>query len=454
MLPIAFIESLQGVKGFHRESFIAAHEQHVPVTSIRFNPFKIKLLQQIPFEEIRLEKIPWTVDGWYLKERPSFTFDPFLHGGAYYVQEASSMFIEQILQQTIPAPNQEMVLDISAAPGGKATLLSGYFKNGLVVANEVIKLRAAILTENVIKWGADNIVVTNNDPQHFQRLPHFFDVVLVDAPCSGSGLFRKDTDAIAEWSLVNVYTCSVKQQKIIRDTISVLKPGGLFIYSTCSYSMEEDEAIVDWMVNEYALEPVRIPLQPNWGIVEVQTLQHAAWGYRFFPDQVKGEGFFVAVFRKKQENLIPEFRQESSLTIANHKDAAMIAEWLQLPENYRIFLQENAFRAIQSTHWQPLQQLSKHLYIKKAGIALGNLKGKDFVPSHELALSLLPITAMNNVNVDLDTALQYLRKQLPNVPGTKGWNTISYCGLRLGWIKVLPNRINNYYPVEWRILKD
>lgn len=218
--------------------------------------------------------------------------------------------------------------------------------------------------------------------------------------------------------------------------------------------MEEDEAIVDWMVNEYALEPVRIPLQPNWGIVEVQTLQHAAWGYRFFPDQVKGEGFFVAVFRKKQENLIPEFRQESSLTIANHKDAAMIAEWLQLPENYRIFLQENAFRAIQSTHWQPLQQLSKHLYIKKAGIALGNLKGKDFVPSHELALSLLPITAMNNVNVDLDTALQYLRKQLPNVPGTKGWNTISYCGLRLGWIKVLPNRINNYYPVEWRILKD
>ncbi|MBY0348633.1 MAG: RNA methyltransferase [Hydrotalea flava] len=454
MIPISFIESMQGVKGFQKEAFLAAHVHDIPVTSIRFNPFKKKLLKQLPLAHQLDEKVPWTSDAWYLKERPSFTFDPFLHGGAYYVQEASSMFIEQILQQAIPQPEQEIVLDISAAPGGKTTLLSGYFKNGLVVANEVIKSRAAILTENVIKWGADNIIVTNNDPVHFHRLPAFFDVVLLDAPCSGSGLFRKDAGAIAGWSLENVHTCSLRQQRIIRDTMSVLKHDGLFIYSTCSYSTAEDEAILDWMVQEYAFEPLRIQLQPNWGIVEVRTTQQEAWGYRFFPDQVKGEGFFVAAFRKKSAGIQPVFRLENNLTQPPGKELALLSEHIQLPENYRVFMQENEFRAIQNHYWQPLQQLAQQLYIKKAGIELGSLKGKDFVPSHELALSLLPLTQMNNVEVDLETALHYLRKQVPAIQGAKGWCTISYCGLRLGWIKVLPNRINNYYPAEWRILKD
>lgn len=454
MLPIALVESLIGIKGFHKETFIEAHEQHVPITSIRYNPFKKKYLQHIPFQDNILQKVSWAKDAWYLKERPSYTLDPCLHAGAYYVQEASSMFIEQILQQTILHPQHEMVLDICAAPGGKTTLLSGYFQNGLVIANEVIKSRAAILSENVTKWGADNIIVTNNDPQHFQRLSHFFDVVLVDAPCSGSGLFRKDEAAIAEWSLDNVQICSARQQRIIPHSIQTLKPGGLLLYSTCSYSLEEDEEMVDWMIQTYNLETVRINVEPEWGIVEVQTNKEAAWAYRFFPDKVMGEGFFVSVFRKKPDHHIHDYVNETLLMVPGSKDIAKINEIIPLPENYRLFVMDNTFKAIQNHYWQPLQQLSKHLYIKKAGIELGSLKGKDFVPAHELALSLLPISTINEVDVDLETALQYLKKQVLHIEGPKGWNSISYCGLRLGWIKVLPNRTNNYYPAEWRILKD
>ena len=235
MLPEKFIQSLEGLIGFDKEAFIAVHEKKEQVTSLRLNQFKPFDLATHPFLHTSTI-VPWCNDAKYLEERPLFVKDPLWHAGAYYVQEASSMFLHFILTQIIPNPSEELVLDLCAAPGGKSTLLANYFKNGLVVANETIKNRNHILVENMTKWGGDHVVVTQNDPAHFKALPQFFDVLLMDAPCSGSGLFRKDPKAIEEWSLDHVQHCSIRQTRIIDDSWESIKEGGYLIYATCSYS--------------------------------------------------------------------------------------------------------------------------------------------------------------------------------------------------------------------------
>jgi 16S rRNA C967 or C1407 C5-methylase (RsmB/RsmF family) len=234
-LPPQLLRSLQGIPGFDERTFVQVHESGEQVTSIRINPAK-----PLPTPDSRLpalSPVPWSSFGYYLAERPSFTFDPRFHAGAYYVQEASGMFLEQALKQTVDLSRSVKVLDLCAAPGGKSTHIQSLLsRESILVSNDVIRSRAAVLEENMTKWGAPNVVVTNNDPAHLARLPHYFDVLVIDAPCSGSGLFRRDPDAIGEWSENNVQLCSQRQQRIIADVWPALKPGGILIYSTCSYS--------------------------------------------------------------------------------------------------------------------------------------------------------------------------------------------------------------------------
>lgn len=396
--------------------------------------------------------VPWCPHAYYLEQRPSFTLDPSFHAGAYYVQEASSMFLWEALRQTVGEAPSQTVLDLCAAPGGKSTLLSTYFQEGLVVSNEVIKSRANILVENISKWGNDNVVVTNNDPQHFQQLPGFFDVLVVDAPCSGSGLFRKDPHAIDEWSEGNVQLCSQRQQRILGDVLPALKEGGVLIYSTCSYSPAEDEDIADWLVGEMHMESLPLQLQEDWNIVETISAQHKAHGYRFYPDKVKGEGLFIAAFRKTAP--VEEKKlKELSLPWPSKREAEVLQTFMEWPLGYFLFKQGDCIRAMPQQWEQALKNLSAHLYIKKAGIGLGAVKGKDFVPEHELAVSALSLTQMQSVELSREQALQYLRRKELVVEAPKGWTLVKYDGWVLGWIKALPNRINNYYPQEWRILK-
>jgi 16S rRNA C967 or C1407 C5-methylase (RsmB/RsmF family) len=236
--------------------------------------------------------VPWSLYGSYLERRPSFTFDPLFHAGCYYVQEASSMFLEQALRQTTDLAQPLNVLDLCAAPGGKTTHLQSLLsEDSLLVSNEVIRSRAAVLKQNCVKWGTQNVVITNNDPQHFNRLEGFFDVVVVDAPCSGSGLFRRDEEAIEEWSPDNVQLCCGRQKRILADVFPALKEGGVLIYSTCSYSKEENEAIADWLATELQMENLTLQTEKDWHIVETTADKTNAKGYRFFPDKVKGEGF-------------------------------------------------------------------------------------------------------------------------------------------------------------------
>lgn len=453
IIPEALLKALEGIRGFERDSFLRVHEAGKQLTSVRVNP--VKMPAGFPASYLPVDKqVPWCANGYYLTERPSFTLDPLFHAGLYYVQEASSMFLWQALRQCAGEPAQQKVLDLCAAPGGKTTLLASYFPEGMIVANEVIRSRASILVENVTKWGTGQVVVTNNDPAHFKPLENYFDVIVADAPCSGSGMFRKDPAAIDEWSEENVLLCSQRQQRIIADIYPSLKENGILIYSTCSYSREENEDMLDWMISEFDLESCSVETEPDWGIVTVTSLQHGAAGYRFYPHRTQGEGFFIAVLRKKSGKE-QRYSKKKALIPASKQELAAIAPWLNSAGQLFFFKQNELILAAPADQQEHISLLQQHLYLRKAGVAVGTLKGKDLVPDHELALSLLMKQQLPVVEADRDMALQYLRKKEVNVEAAvKGWTLLQYNGVSLGWIKVLPGRVNNYYPVEWRILKD
>jgi 16S rRNA C967 or C1407 C5-methylase (RsmB/RsmF family) len=291
-VPESLLAELRLQKGFDETKFIEAQLQS-PVTSIRLHPKK-----QINSPENSL-KIPWCENGFYLKERPSFTYDPLFHAGCYYVQEASSMFLEFALKQTVDLNQSLKVLDLCAAPGGKSTLVASLInENSLLVSNEVIKNRATILKENITKWGGENVLVTNNDPKHFERLENYFDVLIIDAPCSGSGLFRKEPAYLNEWNDNLVNLCSQRQQRILADIWKCLKPNGVLIYSTCSFSESENEEIVDWMIDELQAENISFNVPTEWNIVSTQSKKHKAQGFRFYPHLLQGEGFFLLCYAK------------------------------------------------------------------------------------------------------------------------------------------------------------
>ena len=459
LLPDTFITSIKDCNGFDAAAFEQVHQSGEQVTSIRINQEKI--INNVPLVNgtiinAQSGKVPWCSNGYYLSERPSFTSDPLFHAGAYYVQEASSMFLEEALKQTVDLSQPLKVLDLCAAPGGKSTLIQSVINNkSLLVSNEVIKTRVTVLTENITKWGGANVIITNNDPKDFQRLQNFFDVIVVDAPCSGSGLFRKDPDAVNEWSEQNVQLCSQRQQRILAGIFPSLKENGILIYSTCSYSTKEDEEIADWLVEELKVEGLRLKVHEEWGIVETQSATHNAYGYRFYPDKVKGEGFFIAAFRKGgMEN--GEWRvgkNKSKLEKLTAKEMDVVTSYLKDASGFFFIKQNEEAIAIPKQFENDLAAIQSALYIKKAGVRLGAIIRNELIPDHELAISSIINDDIVVTDVDESTALQYLRKQeIKIVSNLKGWVLISYCKLPLGWIKILPGRVNNYYPKEWRIL--
>ena len=453
MLPESLIKSLLSVPEFDETAFTEIHQSGEQVTSVRLNPFKFNILDSTFKKE---SSVPWSSNGYYLPERPSFTLDPCFHAGAYYVQEASSMFLEQALKQTVDLSKPLKILDLCAAPGGKSTLIQSLIsKESLLVSNEVIKSRVNVLAENCTKWGAANIIVTNNDPLHFQRLENYFDVIVVDAPCSGSGLFRKDPDAINEWSENNVQLCSQRQQRILADVMPALKDGGVLIYSTCSYSKEEDESIADWMMEELKVGSWKLKVEKSWGIVETISEKHSAFGYRFYPDKVRGEGFFICTFRKNNSGnnntALPNPKNKKYQVSA--KEAAILQPYLQNPDDYCFIKQQDEFIALPVFIEHELPFLQAALYIRKAGIKMGSLIREDLIPDHELALCTEINPDITFIAVDEPTALNYLRREeIKLETPQKGWALLQFNKLNLGWVKILPNRINNYYPKDWRIL--
>jgi NOL1/NOP2/fmu family ribosome biogenesis protein len=309
--------------------------------------------------------------------------------------------------------------------------------------------------ENITKWGSDRVVVTQNDPSHFKALPNFFDLLVVDAPCSGSGLFRKDPDAISEWSEESVLHCSTRQERILEDSIDSLKEGGYLIYSTCSYSFEENEKIMDFISAIPGMHNVEITIPENWNIVLTESPNAKAKGFRFYPDKIKGEGFFICALRKRNsEKTKPVLnKSKSKQEQPNKTQLNILNKWVSssIPLSY-FFWEENII-AMTELVLNEISFLQKNLYLKKAGIQIGSFAKNDLITSHELALSTIINPSLPSIEVDLKTALDYLRLSnldLPECP--VGWTLVKYNQVPLGWIKKLPNRINNYYPKEWKIL--
>lgn len=451
-LPSAFesqMLKLLGVAEF--EQFKTAINQPSR-TSIRLNPAKT-------FSPSWLKtQIPWSSQGYFLQERPSFTLDPAIHTGAYYVQEASSMFVEHILT-SLEIP-KGVFLDLSAAPGGKSTLLSTYLgQEGLLVANEVIQSRATILKENLIKWGLGNAVVTNNDPDHFEPLEGFFDLVLVDAPCSGEGMFRKDAQAREEWSPDSVQLCSARQRRIMDKAGALVKGGGYLIYSTCTFNEQENEDMIRFLTGEFALEPVRVPLDPTWNIVEtsVETEEGVFFGYRFFPHKVEGEGFFITVLRRPESastqdpGKIKEFKHPVLKSVSD-KDSVQLDAELGFDGFGKYYTLNDSYFRINRDFFRHFEKIGQVLSLRYFGVELGKKQKKEWVPSHEWALSLLPKDQFQSQELSTEQALEFLRKNELSLSDLRlGWVLMTYQNLPLGWVKNLGNRLNNYYPKEWRI---
>ena len=458
-LPESFLVSLENVKGFERASFLQVHEEGEQVTSVRINPFKVSgkedlFLSNSLSEPLQLTPVPWSKYGYYLKHRPSFTFDPLFHAGCYYVQEASSMFLEQALSQQTDLSLPLKVLDLCAAPGGKSTHIQSLLsKESLLVSNEVIRSRSNILVDNIMKWGCSNVIVTNNDPTAFRKLPGYFDVIVVHAPCSGSGLFRRDEEAINEWSLNNVQLCAQRQKRILADALPALKENGLLIYSTCSYSAEEDELIADWLVQEMGMENVRLQINNEWNIIETQSPVTGATGYRFYPDKVKGEGLYISCFRKRSEAGSTKIRSAKTEQAAA-QEKNIIKSWIKDGQFILLKVQSDIY-ALPERFVQDYADLKTVLNVIYFGIKLGQVMKNKLIPDHALALSLILSDEILSVELTYEEAIRYLQRQdLSIKPDSLGWQTVRFKGHNLGWINVLSNRINNYYPKELRILKQ
>lgn len=451
MLPPSLLNSLQHAPGFDRNAFEAVHQSGQQVTSIRINPLKCKI-ENVKFETA---PVPWSAYGYYLAQRPSFTLDPLLHAGCYYVQEASSMFLEQALRQTVDLSQTLKILDLCAAPGGKSTLIQSLITaDSLLVSNEVIKARSTILQENITKWGAANVVVTNNDPKDFTRLANYFDVMVIDAPCSGSGLFRRDPRAVEEWSEGSVQLCSQRQQRIVAEALPALKKDGMLIYCTCSYSIEEDEAVIDWLCDEFTVESMPLAIDKSWNIVESFTPQHNAACYRFYPHKLKGEGFFLACLQKKDGDEAKLSVKQKTAKLAKAELQA-VAPWIDADASLHLFRHKDDVIALPKGFEDIIPLLQDRLYLRQAGITAGKLVNNELIPDHALALSAICNNSVPKIPLNHEQALQYLRKA-GLLPGTehRGWALMQYEAHNLGWAKFMANRVNNYYPKEWRILKS
>ena len=437
---------LMGEKLYHRMA--SALDKEAPV-SVRVNPFKGN---KCP---VGGEQVGWCQYGYYLPGRPAFTFDPLLHAGCYYVQEASSMFIHHVIKEH--TASSVRMLDLCAAPGGKSTAALTALPGGSVLfSNEPVGLRAQILAENIQKWGCPNVVVTNSYPADYARSGLLFDVILCDVPCSGEGMFRKDGGAVAEWSVQNVEKCRHLQRSIVAEAWRCLVPGGLLVYSTCTFNAHENEENVQWMCSELGAEVLPVSVDGAWNITGSLLSGFDKPVYRFIPGTSRGEGLFMAVVRKPDDGQ-GQPQQTKRKTTKRNKGSIKETktDWLADADNFFTFADGDSVVAIPKDMTDMYLTARQSLRVIHAGTGLATTKGRNLVPSQSLALSVaMRQDAFPKVELDYATAISYLRHEaVAALPEStpRGYVLATYCGTPLGFMKNLGNRANNLYPQEWRI---
>ncbi len=463
-LPEDFTAQMRTLTGEDELEKLTAALTSTPPTSIRLNPNK-------PCEGCpQGETVPWCATGRYLAERPSFTFDPLFHAGTYYVQEASSMFVDYILRKVIfdsslfTFPFSLTVLDLCAAPGGKSTLaLSALPEGSLLIANEIVRQRCNILAENITKWGAPNTIVTNNCAEDFIPLGEVFDVIICDAPCSGEGMFRKDAQSIDEWSAANVEMCRERQQEILSDIWQCLKPGGALIYSTCTYNTRENEENVAWAAETLDAEVIDCNVPAEWNITNNLLKDATFSAYHFFPHKTIGEGFFAAALRKPDDgepSSRPSKDRKKDRRQGKGKEQPVpkeVKSWINNSEDYSFISDGTTISAFPTRHKNILDSALSHLKVVHHGITLATVKGKAIIPAHSLAMSTaLNRNAFPTAELSEENAIAYLRTEAvilsADVP--QGFVIPTYQNMPLGFVKNLGTRANNLYPAEWRIRKQ
>lgn len=413
-LPRGFKLQMQEMLGERFDSFMESMTRPSSV-SIKINRRKCNDISEIGYPN--LEPVKWCRSGYYIEERPLFTANPLMHAGVFYVQDASSMIYEEVMERILPSAFDTgrplRVLDLCAAPGGKTTsIINALPDNALVVANEYIPTRASILKENLIKWGFPNIAVCNSPTSDFAKLDEVFDIVAVDAPCSGEGMMRKDEDALKQWSEGLQRQCANLQKTILDDAVKALKPGGFLIYSTCTFNRYEDEEIVNYIVEELGLTGVDLDFPEQWGIARGIDTEYPC--YRFMPHVTRGEGLFLAAFRKEGDYpSAPELNAEQFIKLLKSK-VKVIAD----------------------------------------GIPQTNSKGKLEIPASESVLATdFQSGKYPETELSLNDAIAYLKHEAlrldPEIP--KGYAVVKFKGHPLGLVKNIGSRANNLYPVHWKI---
>ena len=443
-LPEAFIEQLQSLLPDEWEALAKAITTTEPSVAVRVND-----MRGVGVPE-GARRVPWCGQGFYLADRPAFTFDPDWHAGRYYVQDASSMFIAHVIRNLVQEPVR--YLDLCAAPGGKTTAaIQALPSQSLVVANEIVPPRARVLADNVIRWGHPCCVATSNAPAQIGKLTRFFDVIAADVPCSGEGMMRKDDEAVSQWTPALVEQCAQRQREILSDVWDALRPGGLLIYSTCTYNRQENEEIADFIVNELGATSLEVPVEAEWNI-------HPAIGsdchcYRFMPHRVDGEGLFMAAFRKHGDapRELPRINEKKEKK--EKKNDAVGTDWLDKPDNYVADQQGDLSIAVPADIRREVTALRASLTVLHAGVELATVMGRKTVPHHALAMSMVRSgDAFPVCEVDYPTALRYLRGESIIVDGPRGYVLVAHQGAVLGFANNLGNRANNLYPKSQRIL--
>jgi len=450
-LPIAFTERMRKQLGAEEAECLFEALDSVSPVAVRLNPAKCG--EEGVWNDG--EAIAWSKNGRKLKERPSFTLDTAFHAGAYYVQEAASQFIDHIISGE--ALQGKRVLDMCAAPGGKTTIYStAVGVEGLVVANEYVRSRANILADNVRKWGFGNVLVTNNAPEHLAQFEGWFDVVAVDAPCSGEGMFRKEEVARTDWSEEAVKMCAARQMSIVREAWQSLKEGGLFIYSTCTFNEDEDEGVLRAFIEEMGEvfeSSQRVDVDEKWGVVsgEVGAFQT----FRFFPHKTDSEGLFVAVARKAEPTAqrTPKARKRVMQEV-DKTSRKELMKWLKEPDKYAFAEVGDAIYAYRTEQFKAVQALSENLTAIYSGVAMGQIfKGKlkpDWALSQFVGLERKATTV---VELSEAEALDYLRKRdIPVGEMGEGINLLTHKGRALGFVKRVGARCNNLYPNSLKIM--
>ena len=429
-----------------------------PDTSIRINRYKSPEFSLYD----GMTHVGWCDSACYLDRRPRFTSNPLLHAGVFYVQDASSTVYETIVR-ALTGENQVRAADLCAAPGGKTTaILNALPEGSVMLANEFVASRAGVLKENLCKYGYPDIVITNTDTKKLASLKNYFDLVAIDAPCSGEGMMRKEEMARSQWSEGLIRQCAALQRGIIDNAVEMLAPGGYLIYSTCTFNTQEDEDNAAYIADTYGLNPVDTGLAGQFGILP--QLKGDIPCLRFMPGFTRGEGLFVTVFRKPADNddSMRNAGRAGKKTKDKKKDnkaktridsGILSAAKSWIDGDYKIRRHGDTLLALSPETDDLLSLIPKDVRVLSAGLKIGDIKGRDLIPSHSLAMSILADLPFPKVELTEEEALRYLSREAialpPDTP--RGFVAVTFGGYRLGFVKNVCNRSNNLYPAEYRI---